>query len=381
MSGKSERVYLSPPHMSGNEREYLLRAFDSNWIAPIGPDLDAFERELADLVGVRYAAGLASGTAGLHLALQILGVGPGDEVLVSSFTFAASVNPIVYLGATPVLIDSESRTWNMDPDVLESVLVEKAAHGRLPKAVVVVELYGQVADFEAIIPLCQRYGIPIVEDAAEALGSSFQGKQAGSFGDMGVFSFNGNKIITTSGGGMLVSENEAWILRARHLATQARQPAAHYEHEDIGFNYRLSNLLAALGRGQLETLDAKVQRKRELFDAYRHALGNIDGIDFMPQDPRGRSNCWLTCLTVDPSVTDGVSRETIRLALEAENIESRPLWKPMHLQPVFAGVPYAGGNVAEQLFATGLCLPSGTGLTNEAFDRTVGVIRTLLRDT
>ena len=381
MSGKSERVYLSPPHMSGNEREYLLRAFDSNWIAPIGPDLDAFERELADLVGVRYAAGLASGTAGLHLALQILGVGPGDEVLVSSFTFAASVNPIVYLGATPVLIDSESRTWNMDPDVLESVLVEKAAHGRLPKAVVVVDLYGQVADFEAIIPLCQRYGIPIVEDAAEALGSSFQGKQAGSFGDMGVFSFNGNKIITTSGGGMLVSENEAWILRARHLATQARQPAAHYEHEDIGFNYRLSNLLAALGRGQLETLDAKVQRKRELFDAYRHALGNIDGIDFMPQDPRGRSNCWLTCLTVDPSVTDGVSRETIRLALEAENIESRPLWKPMHLQPVFAGVPYAGGNVAEQLFATGLCLPSGTGLTNEAFDRTVGVIRTLLRDT
>ena len=381
MSGKSERVYLSPPHMSGNEREYLLRAFDSNWIAPIGPDLDAFERELADLVGVRYAAGLASGTAGLHLALQILGVGPGDEVLVSSFTFAASVNPIVYLGATPVLIDSESRTWNMDPDVLESVLVEKAAHGRLPKAVVVVDLYGQVADFEAIIPLCQRYGIPIVEDAAEALGSSFQGKQAGSFGDMGVFSFNGNKIITTSGGGMLVSENEAWILRARHLATQARQPAAHYEHEDIGFNYRLSNLLAALGRGQLETLDAKVQRKRELFDAYRHALGNIDGIDFMPQDPRGRSNCWLTCLTVDPSVTDGVSRETIRLALEAENIESRPLWKPMHLQPVFAGVPYAGGNVAEQLFATGLCLPSGTSLTNEAFDRTVGVIRTLLRDT
>ena len=381
MSGKSERVYLSPPHMSGNEREYLLRAFDSNWIAPIGPDLDAFERELADLVGVRYAAGLASGTAGLHLALQILGVGPGDEVLVSSFTFAASVNPIVYLGATPVLIDSESRTWNMDPDVLESVLVEKAAHGRLPKAVVVVDLYGQVADFEAIIPLCQRYGIPIVEDAAEALGSSFQGKQAGSFGDMGVFSFNGNKIITTSGGGMLVSENEAWILRARHLATQARQPAAHYEHEDIGFNYRLSNLLAALGRGQLETLDAKVQRKRELFDAYRHALGNIDGIDFMPQDPRGRSNCWLTCLTVDPSVTDGVSRETIRLALEAENIESRPLWKPMHLQPVFAGVPYAGGNVAEQLFATGLCLPSGTSLTNEAFDRTVGVIRRLLRDT
>jgi len=250
----------------------------------------------------------------------------------------------------------------------------------LPKAVVVVDLYGQAADYESIVPLCKSYGVPIVEDAAEALGATFQGRQAGSFGDMGVFSFNGNKIITTSGGGMLVSENKDWIERARHLATQARQPAAHYEHVDVGYNYRLSNLLAALGRGQLEDLDNKVDKKRSIFAAYKEQLGSIPGVSFMPQDPRGRSNCWLTCMTIDSDVT-GVDREALRLALESENIESRPLWKPMHLQPVFSKSPYVGGQVAENLFATGLCLPSGTSLSGTDFERTVGVIRTLLRDT
>ncbi len=380
MSGHKDRVYLSPPHMNAREREFLLDAFDSNWIAPIGPDLNAFEQEVAAKVGVAHSAGLASGTAAIHLALQLLGVGSGDEVLVSSFTFAASVNPVCYLGATPVLLDSERGTWNLDPNVLETVLQNKAQKGTLPKALVVVDLYGQAADYDAIVPLCQRYGVPIVEDAAEALGATFQGKHAGSFGDMGVFSFNGNKIITTSGGGMLVSDNETWITRARHLATQAREPAAHYEHVDVGYNYRLSNLLAALGRGQLEDLDAKVDKKRAIFAAYKEALGHIDGIEFMPQDPRGRSNCWLTCLTVDPSIT-GVDREVLRLGLEDENIESRPLWKPMHLQSVFSKAPYFGGQVAEQLFETGLCLPSGTSLKDEDFQRTVGVLRTLLRDT
>ena len=380
MSEKRDRVYLSPPHMNARERELLLDAFDSNWIAPIGPDLDAFERELARKVGVSHSAGLASGTAALHLALQMLGVGEGDEVLVSTFTFAASVNPVRYLGATPVLLDSETTTWNMDPNVLEEVLKDRASRGMLPKAVVVVDLYGQAADYESIVPLCKSYGVPIVEDAAEALGATFQGRQAGSFGDMGVFSFNGNKIITTSGGGMLVSENKDWIERARHLATQARQPAAHYEHVDVGYNYRLSNLLAALGRGQLEDLDNKVEKKRSIFAAYKEQLGSIPGVSFMPQDPRGRSNCWLTCMTIDSDVA-GVDREALRLALESENIESRPLWKPMHLQPVFSKSPYVGGQVAENLFATGLCLPSGTSLSGTDFERTVGVLRTLLRDT
>ena len=272
MSQKRDRVYLSPPHMNARERELLLQAFDSNWIAPIGPDLDAFERELAQKVGVSHSAGLSSGTAALHLALEMLGVGAGDEVLVSTFTFAASVNPVRYLGATPVLIDSETATWNMDPNVLEEVLKKRASRGTLPKAAIVVDLYGQAADYEAIVPLCKKYGVPIVEDAAEALGATFKGRQAGSFGDMGVFSFNGNKIITTSGGGMLVSENKEWIDRSRHLATQARQPAAHYEHVDVGYNYRLSNLLAALGRGQLEDLDNKVERKRSIFAAYEEQL-------------------------------------------------------------------------------------------------------------
>jgi dTDP-4-amino-4,6-dideoxygalactose transaminase len=380
MSEKPPRVYLSPPHMNAREREFLLAAFDSNWIAPIGPDLNAFEQELADKVGVAHSAGVSSGTAGLHLALQLLGVGAGDEVFVSTFTFAASVNPVRYQGATPVLIDSDRTTWNMDPNLLEEALKERAEKGTLPKAVIVVDLYGQSADYDAIIPLCRSYGVPVVEDAAEALGATFQGRQAGSFGDIGIFSFNGNKIITTSGGGMFVSDNEHWVERARHLATQARENTAHYEHAEVGYNYRLSNLLAALGRGQLHDLDNKVDKKRAIFEAYRERLGDFPGIAFMPQDPRGRSNCWLSCLTIDPSVA-GLNRENVRLALEEENIESRALWKPMHMQPVFTSFPSVGGRVARDLFETGLCLPSGTSLSSTDFERTVAVVEALLRDT
>lgn len=374
-----ERIYLSPPHMNGCERELLMAAFDSNWIAPVGPDLDAFECEVAEKVGVAHAAGLSSGTAAIHLALQILDVQAGDEVFVSTLTFAASVNPVMYMGARPFFVDSERRTWNMDPNLLEEALKERAARGALPKAVIVVDLYGQSADYEAIVPLCARYEVPIIEDAAEALGATFQGRAVGSFGAMGVFSFNGNKIITTSSGGMLVSERQDWIDRARHLATQAREPAAHYEHREVGYNYRLSNLLAALGRGQLRDLDRKVATRRRTFARYQSLLGEAPGIRFMPQDPRGQGNAWLTCLEVDPREA-GTTRESIRLALEAENIESRPLWKPMHRQPVFAGSGMIGGSVADALFERGLCLPSGTQLRDADIDRIACLIRALLRD-
>jgi dTDP-4-amino-4,6-dideoxygalactose transaminase len=358
------RVFLSPPDVGPNERALLLDAFDSNWIAPLGPHVDAFEREVAAYAGVDHAAALSSGTAGLHLALQILGVGPGDEVLTSTLTFAATANAIRYVGASPVFIDSEAATWNMDPALLEEELTRLAAAGRLPKAVLVVDLYGQCADYAPIAEVCARFSVPIVEDAAEALGATYAGKPAGSFGVMGVFSFNGNKIITTSGGGMLVSNNATWIARARHLATQARDPAPHYEHTDIGFNYRLSNLLAAVGRGQLESLPVKIGKRRRNNELYREALGELPGFSFMPESTKGVSNCWLTCITVDPARA-GVDREVIRKHLESLDIEARPVWKPMHLQPVFSACRAVGGEVSAQLFRDGLCLPSGSSLTDE----------------
>ena len=368
------RIYLSPPHMSGREQRYFQEAFDSNWIAPLGPQVDAFEREFAAAVGAPHALALASGTAALHLALQLHGVGPGDEVLVSTLTFAASANPVAYLGARPTFIDSEPASWNMDPGLLAETLAARARANRLPKAAVLVHLYGQSADVDPILDACRRYGVPLIEDAAEALGATYKGRAPGVFGQAGIYSFNGNKIITTSGGGMLVAADKALLDHARKLATQARDPAPHYEHSEIGYNYRMSNLLAAVGRGQLEALAERVDRKRRIFDFYRQALGDLPGVRFMPEAPWGRSTRWLTVLTIDPRQF-GADREAVRLALEAERIEARPVWKPMHLQPVFRDCPSVGGAVAAQLFRDGLCLPSGTALTTADLERIVAVIR------
>ena len=367
------RVYLSPPHVFGREEALVADAFASNWIAPLGPHVDAFETELAKLVGAGHAVALSSGTAALHLALQMLGVGSGDEVICSSFTFSASANPIAYLGGEPVFVDCDD-SWTIDPNLLEDALRDAERRGRRPKALITVDLYGQCANYEAIGALCARFGVPIVEDAAEALGSTYRGSPAGTFGRMGVFSFNGNKIITTSGGGMLVSDDESLMRRARFLATQARDAAPHYQHSVIGYNYRLSNVLAAIGRGQLATLPARVAARRRIFDRYVAGLTGLVGVTFMPEAREVVGNRWLTCLTFDPAAF-GATREDVRLALEAENIESRPVWKPMHLQPVFAGARMYGGAVSEQLFAGGLCLPSGSNLTESDQDRVIGVAR------
>ncbi len=367
------RIYLSPPHMGDDERKLLLEAFDSNWIAPLGPHVDAFERELAAKVGVPHAAALSSGTAALHLALRILGVGPGDEVIASTLTFSATVNPIVYQGATPVFVDADPASWNMDPALLEEELAACAKRGKLPKVVIAVDLYGQCADYDRIAAACARYDVPLVEDAAEALGATCRGRPAGSFGAMGVFSFNGNKIITTSGGGMLVSARKDWIDEARFLATQARDPAPHYQHSQLGFNYRLSNLLAAVGRGQLRVLDDRVARRRAINAAYRDLLGAVPGVSFMPEAPYGRANCWLTCVTIDPA-SFGATREDVRLRLERREIEARPVWKPMHLQPVFSGCRVRGGSVAQRLFDDGLGLPSGSSLSDAQVREITGEI-------
>jgi len=367
------RVYLSSPHMGGDEQALVAEAFETNWIAPLGPHVDAFEREFAERVGASHAAALGSGTAALHLALQLAGVGPGDEVFVSTLTFVASVNPIRYLGATPVFIDSDRESWNMDPTLLAEALEEAARAGRLPRAVVVVHLYGQSADLDPILAACDAHGVPLIEDAAEALGSTYRGRAPGTLGQSGVFSFNGNKIITTSGGGMLVSEDGDLVARARHLATQARDPAPHYQHSEIGYNYRLSNVLAAIGRGQLRVLEERVEARRANFEFYREALADVRGIRFMPEADWGRHTRWLTCLTVDPAEF-GADREAIRRALEEENIEARPVWKPMHLQPVFAECRSVGGAVAEDLFMHGLCLPSGSNLLPADRERVVEAI-------
>ena len=321
-----------------------------------------------------HAAALSSGTAGLHLALILLGVKAGDEVLCSTLTFSASANPIRYVGAEPVFIDAAADSWNMDPALLAEELEACAARNKLPKAVVVVHLYGQVADMDPIRAACDRYGVPIVEDAAEALGATYKGQPAGSLGDLSVFSFNGNKIITTSGGGMLLSRKKEWIDKARFLATQARDPAPHYQHSSIGYNYRLSNLLAAVGRGQLRVLDERVQARRAHNAAYREALAGLPGLTFMPFPDYGQPNAWLSCILVDPAEF-GATREDLRVALEREDIEARPVWKPMHLQPVFAGCRVRGGAVSEKLFERGLCLPSGSSMGAEDRERVVGIIR------
>ncbi|MGZ5456401.1 MAG: DegT/DnrJ/EryC1/StrS family aminotransferase [Thermoanaerobaculia bacterium] len=368
------RIYLSPPDVGEQERKLLLDALDSNWITCLGPHVNAFESELAEYVDVRAAVALSSGTAALHLALIVLGVERGDRVLCSTMTFVASANAILYCGAEPVFIDSEDVSWNMDPDLLEEELQRSAARGRLPRAVIVVDLFGQTANYERIEAICARYGVPVVEDAAEALGATCGSKKAGTFGALAVFSFNGNKIITTSGGGMLVSESHTLIARARHLSTQARDDAPHYQHSTVGYNYRMSNLLAAVGRGQLRGIEAKVERRRWNFERYRTLLADLPGMTFMPEAEWGRSTRWLTCLTVDPREA-GVTREDIRLALESENIEARPLWKPMHLQPLFDGARFVGNGVAEWLFEQGLCLPSGSSLSSSDLERVAGMVR------
>jgi len=367
------RLYLSPPHVFGQEEQLVADAFSSNWIAPLGPHVDAFEEEMAAAAGVAHAVALSSGTAALHLAMIGLGVGAGDEVICSSLTFSASANPIVYAQGAPVFVDSDD-TWTIDPNLLEDALREADRRGRRPKAVVTVDLYGQCADYDVIRPLCDRYGVPLIVDAAEALGSTYRGRPSGGFGKMGVFSFNGNKIITTSGGGMLVSDDEAVIRHARFLATQARETAPHYQHSVIGYNYRLSNVLAAIGRGQLRTLPARVAARRRIFERYQTALGSLPGLRFMPEASYGTGNRWLTCLTIDPGAF-GATREDVRVALEAENIESRPVWKPMHLQPVFASARNYGGAVSEALFADGLCLPSGSNMIDADQDRVIAVVQ------
>jgi dTDP-4-amino-4,6-dideoxygalactose transaminase len=373
------RIYLSAPEVRGAERALLDQAVASNWIAPAGPDLDAFEAEVASVCGRSHAVGLTSGTAALHLALEAVGVRRDDTVVVSTLTFAAPANAAVYLGATPVFVDSDRATWQISPELLDEELSARATAGTLPKAVVVVDVYGQCADYDRLRPIVERFDVALIEDAAEALGATYKGAPAGSFGAAAALSFNGNKIITTSGGGMLLCDDEAMATRVRYLATQAREPFPHYEHTEIGYNYRLSNLLAAFGRGQLATLSERVERRRTINERYRQAFAQVPGISFMPIAPYGQPNYWLTCITVDPEVT-GTDRERLRQHLEAADIESRPTWKPMHLQPVFADAPRRVDGTSQDLFEHGLCLPSGSGIDDTQLERVIETLRGGLPD-
>lgn len=364
--------------MGGEEFNFVKEAFDTNWIAPLGPHVNGFEHDLEAFTGSKYAAALSSGTAALHLALIMLGVQPGDEVICQSFTFSATANPIVYLGATPVFIDSEADTWNMCPELLEEAIRDRIAKGKKPKAIIPVHLYGMPAKIAEIKKIADHYDIPVVEDAAEALGSTVNNKAAGTFGIMGILSFNGNKIITTSGGGALISEKEEFIKKARFLATQARDNAAHYQHSQIGYNYRMSNVCAGIGRGQMQVLADRIRQRRANYDLYVQHLSQIPGITFLPEPKGYFSNRWLTTILVDPGKTGGVNREAIRLSLEKENIESRPLWKPMHLQPVFEKYPSYINGVSELLFHNGLCLPSGSNLSKPDLESVICNVSNLL---
>ncbi len=371
---ETDRIYLSSPHLGGLEKRFLKEAVDSNWIAPLGPQVDAFEEEFSACLDVKAAAALISGTAAVHLGLRLAGVGKGDRVLCSTLTFVASANPILYLQATPVFVDADRRSWNLDPNLLEDELARGARRGHMPRAVVVADILGQSADYDAIGSICGRYGVEIVEDAAESLGATYRGRSVGCFGKCAAFSFNGNKIITTSGGGMLVSEDEDLIARARFLAAQAREPTPHYSHSNLGYNYRMSNLLAAVGRAQLKILKQRVAERQAIFEFYRSHLRDLPGLDFMPEADYGRPTRWLTCLQIDPELC-GVDREAIRVALEEENIESRPVWMPLHKQPLFEGCEVVGGHVSEEIFRKGLSLPSSSSLQRPELERIVGVIR------
>lgn len=371
-----EQILLSTPHMGSTEREFVEEAFRTNWIAPLGPNVDAFENELAELVGIKHAAALSSGTAAIHLALQLMDVGRGDKVFCSTLTFVASANPIVYQGAEPVFIDSDDVSWNMSPAALKKAFVAATKEGWLPKAVIVVNLYGQSADIDSLLAICNEYGVAMLEDAAESLGAYYKGRASGTFGRLGVYSFNGNKIITTSGGGMLVSDDAGLIEKARFLATQARDPAPHYQHTQIGFNYRMSNILAGVGRGQLKVLKERVEARRAVFHAYRDAFADVKGITWMPEPEWSYSTHWLTVCTIDPSVGIGCSELITKLS--SELIEARPIWKPMHLQPIFSNCRYfshSEESVSDRLFAQGICLPSGSNMTQSQINRIVTTIR------
>lgn len=366
--------------MSGHEMAFVEEAFATNWIAPCGPNQEAFEREMAEYAGAKGAVAVISGTAALHLALRLCGVGPGDMVFCSSLTFIGSATPILFLGATPVFIDSEPESWNMSPSALERAFKKSGSSGKLPKAVIVVNLYGQCADYDSLKPICDRYEVPLIEDAAESLGATYKGKASGTLAKFGIFSFNGNKIITTSGGGMLISDDLEALDKARYWATQARDTALHYEHSELGYNYRMSNVLAGIGRGQLKVLKDRVQVRRKIFDRYSQALNGLDGLEFMPESPNGKSNRWLTVLTL------GKNRKASPLEiinhLDAENIEARPVWKPLHLQPVFKGCQYyphqPENSFSDKVFQNGLCLPSGSNLSPEDQKDIIALIQPLL---
>lgn len=368
-----DKIWLSSPHMGEMERVFVQEAFDTNWIAPLGPHVNGFEADLQAFTGAGHAAALSSGTAALHLALILLDVKAGDEVICQSFTFSASANPIVYQGATPVFVDSEKDTWNMSPEFLEAAIVDRMAKGKKPKAIIAVHLYGMPAKMDEIAVIATKYAIPLIEDAAEALGSHIKGKLCGTFGKLNILSFNGNKIITTSGGGALLSEDAEMIAKARFLATQARDNAPHYQHSHIGFNYRMSNVVAAIGRGQMVVLNDRIAARRANYDRYVKLFGEINAKGYhieLLSEPEGFfSNRWLSAVTIDPEKNKGITREDVRLALDAENIESRPLWKPMHLQPVFANAPFYGDGTSEKLFDQGLCLPSGSNLGDSDWQR------------
>jgi dTDP-4-amino-4,6-dideoxygalactose transaminase len=381
----TQRIWLSSPHLGEEESAFVAEAFRTNWIAPLGPHVDGFERELAAHVGMGHAAAVSSGTAAIHLGLILLGVQAGDTVFCSSLTFVGSANPITYVGARPVFIDSEPTTWNMSPSALERAFEWAQREGRLPRCVIIVNLYGQSADMDALLPICARYGVPVLEDAAESLGARYQGRPSGSFGRIGIYSFNGNKIITTSGGGMLVSDDASLMARARKLATQAREPAVHYEHVETGFNYRMSNVLAGIGRGQLRVLEQRVAQRRQVFDHYYAALARFPQVQWMPEPEGHHATRWLTCFTLD-GPRAARRRDQLLRALERHAVEARPVWKPMHLQPIFAQAPYfphaPGDDVSARLFEAGVCLPSGSNLGIAELNRVVDPLhRALARDT
>ena len=374
-----KKIWLASPNMGGEELDYVKEAFDTNWIAPVGPHVDGFENEICKYLNIDHSVALSCGTAAIHLALILLGVKQDDEVLCQSFTFSATANPIVYQNAKPIFIDSEKDTWNMDPILLEQAIKDRIEKiGKKPKAVIVVHLYGQTAKMDQIISITKKYEIPLIEDAAEGLGSSYHGEKLGTFGDIGILSFNGNKIITTSSGGMMVSSNGEYTTKAKFLSTQARDDAPHYEHSHIGYNYRMSNILAGIGRGQLEILDNRVAEKRRIFERYCNELSMIDGIEFQPELQDSIGNRWLTAIIIDADKTK-VTREDIRLELLKHNIESRPLWKPMHLQPIFADCKKYTTGVSEELFKDGLCLPSDTNMAIKDQDRIIGIIKDIMK--
>ncbi|HEY1033130.1 MAG TPA: aminotransferase class I/II-fold pyridoxal phosphate-dependent enzyme [Flavipsychrobacter sp.] len=369
------KIWLSSPHMGGTELNYIHEAFDTNWVAPLGPNVDNFEKDItAFLKEDVHAAALSAGTAAIHLALILAGVQPGDEVICQSMTFSASANPIAYLSAVPVFVDSEADTWNMSPQWLEAAIKDRINKGKTPKAIIPVHLYGMPAKMQEIMAIAAHYNIPVIEDAAEALGSHIDGKMCGTYGTMSILSFNGNKIITTSGGGALVAHDAAIVAKARFLATQARDAAPHYEHTHIGYNYRMSNICAGIGRGQMDVLNKRIEQRRTVYQQYYNKLKNIKGITLLDEPAGCFSNRWLSTILIDPTETGGITRETLRLALDKENIESRPLWKPMHMQPVFKDSPFYGDGTSEKLFENGLCLPSGSNLTAEDMQRIFEVI-------